>query len=258
MKAVIMAGGKGTRLSPDTLILPKPLLPIGGEPIIVHIVRRLIASGARDLYVAVGYLGGLIESYLTEFEKIPMGVRLAFVREDEPLGTAGPLALIEPGRSPVLVTNGDVLTDLDYRKVLETHRAHGAAMTVATCPRDFSTGFGTLEVDDASRVVSFREKIVRREYVNMGVYACGRPVWDHLGSGGRVDVPELVVSLLNAGERVIAHKFDGMWHDLGTPAEFAAAAGLFSDRRRGSSPAELIDAQNPETVTGAGQAKNGI
>jgi NDP-sugar pyrophosphorylase family protein len=129
MQAVILAGGKGRRLRPYTTVLPKPLMPLGDMPIIEVVLRQLAASGFDQVTVAVGYLAELLMAYCGDGSKF--GLELRYSREEEPLGTAGPLALIDGLDDTFLVMNGDVLTSLDLRGLVQQHRASGAAATTA-------------------------------------------------------------------------------------------------------------------------------
>ncbi|MGH3886960.1 MAG: nucleotidyltransferase family protein [Pseudonocardiaceae bacterium] len=227
MKAVVLAGGRGTRLSPYTLVLPKPLLPIGDRPIVEHIVRRLAAAGFLDIHFSVGYLGNLVSSYFSELTELPDGLRLSFGRETRPLGTAGPLRLVPGGPQPLLVTNGDVLTDLDYADLVAYHRRMGAVLTIATQLRETECDFGVVALGEDGRVIGFAEKPVQRHTVNMGIYVYEAPAFAYLREGAAMDVPDLVQTLLQAGERVVAYPFTGAWYDLGTPSDFERAARDF-------------------------------
>ncbi len=142
MRAVILAGGKGTRLRPYTTVLPKPLVPVGERPILELIIHQLAAAGFTRADLCVGHLGGLIRAYLTETGVVPDGVEVHYSWEDEPLGTAGALHLIERPDEPFLVMNGDILTTLDYGELLRFHRSGGAALTIATHHKDVPLALG--------------------------------------------------------------------------------------------------------------------
>lgn len=219
-----MAGGRGARLEPYTCVLPKPLLPIAGRPVIEHIVRRLAAQGFLDIHLAIGYLGNLVSCYFNDLAELPPGLRLTLSRENSPLGTAGPLRLVPGGPQPLLVTNGDVLSDLDHADLVAYHRRRRAALTIAAHLRETACQFGVLSIDDDSHVTGFREKPVQRHMVNMGVYVYDGSALDYLPENTATDVPDLVRTLLRAGERVVAYPFRGSWYDLGTPSDFQRAA----------------------------------
>lgn len=217
-----MAGGSGRRLAPLTSVLPKPLLPVNGRPVIEHIIRRLADAGFLDVHVCTGYLGELVTAYLSTLTDLPKGLRLRCIREPAPLGTAGPLRLV-PGDAPLLVTNGDVLSDMDYADLAAHHRDQGAAMTIATCVYETACDYGVVSLGEAHQVVAFEEKPVTRLTVNMGIYVVEHRVVAHLPPGRRTDVPTLVQRLLRAGEHVRAYPHAGFWYDLGTPADFERA-----------------------------------
>ncbi|MGH3783282.1 MAG: sugar phosphate nucleotidyltransferase [Pseudonocardiaceae bacterium] len=220
----MLAGGRGTRLSPYTFVLPKPLLPIGDRPIVEHIVRRLAAAGFLDIHLSVGYLGSLISSYFSDLAELPDGIRLSFARETRPLGTAGPLRLVPGDPQSLLVTNGDVLSELDYADLVTYHRRTGAALTIATQLRETACDFGVVTLGDDSRVIGFAEKPVQRHTVNMGIYVYEASALAYLREDAAMDVPDLVQTLLEAGERIVAYDFTGAWYDFGTPSDFERAA----------------------------------
>lgn len=226
-----MAGGLGTRLSPYTLALPKPLLPIRGRPVVDHIVRRLAAAGFLDVHLCTGYLGELVASYFGHLTDLPEGLELGFTRESRPLGTAGPLRMVPGGPGPLLVTNGDVLSDLDYADLVAHHRRAGAAMTVATRVRETICEYGVVAIDGEGRVIGFEEKPVTRQCVNIGVYVYEPVALTYLDDHPPTDVPDLVQRLLRAGEHVVSYPYSGPWYDLGTPADFQHAAWDFGDGR---------------------------
>ena len=227
-QAVILAGGRGTRLAPYTLVFPKPLMPLGETPILEIVLRQLARCGFADVTLAVGYLAELIESYCGDGERF--GLRLRYSREDGPLGTAGPLALIEGLDEPFLVLNGDILTTLDYGRFLDDHVASGAAATVATFQRRHTVDFGIVETD-GDRVVDYLEKPERVYSVSMGVNALSPAVLPRIARGTRLDMPELLLDLVHAGEHVRAAPFAGYWLDVGRHDDFAAAAAEFAAHR---------------------------
>ena len=156
MKAVILAGGRGTRLAPYTTILPKPLMPVGDKPILDIIIHQLRHHGFTDITLAVGYLAELLMAYFGQGERF--GVQITYSREERPLGTAGPLSLIPNLSDRFLLMNGDVLTALDYSDMLTHHQASGAIATVAVYPRDVKIDLGVVEYDDQCRLTNYTEK----------------------------------------------------------------------------------------------------
>ena len=221
---MILAGGKGTRLAPYTTVLPKPLMPIGDRAILDVLVRQLAFHGFTDLVLAVGHLAHLIRAVFGDGSG--HGVSITYHEEPEPLGTAGPLALIDPLGDTLLVLNGDVLTSLDYGQLFEVHRASGNALTIATHRRSVQSEYGVLHVEgegQLQRVVDYEEKPEVAYTVSMGVYVLERRALDSIPRGERFDIPELVHALLAAGESVGSHLFDGYWLDIGRHDDYEQA-----------------------------------
>jgi NDP-mannose synthase len=227
-KAVILAGGRGTRLAPYTMVFPKPLMPLGETPILEVIVRQLVRCGFADITLAVGHLAQLIESYFGDGERL--GVRIRYSREDTALGTAGPLAGITGLDDPFLVMNGDVLTTLDYGAFLDDHVESGAAASVATFQRTYTVDFGVVQTA-SDRVVGYVEKPTTVCRVSMGINALSPQVLKRLQPGERLDMPDLLLQLIDAGEVVRAVPFEGRWLDIGRHDDFAAAQDEFAAHR---------------------------
>jgi len=221
MRAVIFAGGLGTRLRPYTTIIPKPLVPVGDRPILELMIDRLAAAGVTRVELCVGHLGGLIQAYFSQSAKLPSDVKLDFHWEDEPLGTAGALRLVPGLDETFLAMNGDVLTDLDYRALIEAHRASGAALTIATYRKCVAIDLGVIESRD-ERVTAYREKPLLDYDVSMGIYVYEPRALAHLPEGP-CQFPELVERLLEAGEHVATFHSDAAWYDIGTPSEYERA-----------------------------------
>ena len=231
MQAVILAGGKGRRLRPYTTVLPKPLMPLGDMPIIEVVLRQLAAGGFDQVTVAVGYLAELLMAYCGDGSKF--GLSLKYSREEEPLGTAGPLALIDGLRhgDTFLVMNGDVLTTLDFGALLQRHRASGAAATIATHQRQQQINYGIIESDQESRVTAYIEKPIHRYQVSMGIYVLEPAVLDFVPRGQYLDLPDLVRQLMAAGRPVLAYPFDGYWLDIGRHDDYEQAVEEFEAMR---------------------------
>lgn len=223
MRAAIVAGGQGTRLRPYTTILPKALLPIGQRPVIEHILRRLRGAGVRTVDLCVGNLGELIRVYLTEATDLEQELELQWRWETEPLGTAGALRGLPDLSGPLLVMNGDVLTELDFHELQRAHRASGAVLTVATQERSVDIPYGVIDTTEEGRIVAYHEKPVRGYRVSMGVYVFEARALDYLPESGPCQFPDLVIDLLNAGEPVNAFHSDAPWFDIGTVSEYEAA-----------------------------------
>ncbi len=229
MQAVILAGGKGRRLRPYTTVLPKPLMPLGDMPIIEVVLRQLAAGGFDQVTVAVGYLAELLMAYCGDGSKF--GLKLSYSREEEPLGTAGPLALIDGLDDTFLVMNGDVLTSLDLRGLVQQHRASGAVATIATHQRQQQINYGIIESDDHDRVSAYIEKPTYRYQVSMGIYVLEPAVLGFIPRGQYLDLPDLVRQLMAAGRPVMAHPFDGYWLDIGRHDDYEQAVEEFEAMR---------------------------
>lgn len=219
--AVVLAGGKGTRLAPYTVVLPKPLMPLGDMPILELVLRQLRRYGFSRVVLAVGHLGQLIEAYFGDGSLLEMD--LLYAREREPLGTAGPLALIPGLDRDFLVMNGDVLTSLDLAAFLDSHSRSGAPASIATHVRTNQVDFGVVEANQEGDVVGYIEKPEHRYLVSMGVYAFSPAAVGHITPGERLDFPDLVLRLLAAGERVRSVPFEGYWLDIGRHDDLARA-----------------------------------
>jgi NDP-sugar pyrophosphorylase family protein len=226
MRAVILAGGKGTRLRPYTTVLPKPLVPVGDRPILELIIRQLARCGFTSVDLSVGHLGELVRAYLTETDAAPAEVELRYFWEDEPMGTAGALRLIDPPEEQFLVMNGDILTTLDYAELMSFHRRQGGALTIATHKKDVSLELGVIEGGDGI-VADYIEKPTLHYRVSMGIYIYTQAALEHVPDG-KFDFPDLVLALLAAGERVTTFEFDGPWFDIGTVDEHERAVAAFS------------------------------
>ena len=232
MKAVILAGGQGARLRPLTYTIPKPLLPIGEKPILEVIIDRLRDDGFEELVIAVGYRAELIETYFRDGSHL--GVNIEYVREKDPLGTAGPLSLVreaialDPGE-PLLVMNGDLLTDLKMSGFLETHRASGAELTVATREFVLQHPYGVIHVNDG-RITDIVEKPTVTDTVSAGIYAMQPEVLDIVPSGERFDIPELMNRLLAEGRHVAAHTFTEAWLAIDGHEQLEDAHRILAER----------------------------
>jgi NDP-mannose synthase len=221
MRAVILAGGMGTRLRPYTTVIPKPLVPIGDRPVLEHIIRSQINAGVEQIDLCVSHLGELILVYLASAD-IPPSIRLNFHWEDEPLGTAGALATIPDLEGTFIVMNGDVLTTIDYRELIAFHHQQEAALTVAMHGHRVNIDLGVIETDDGF-VRNYIEKPALRYQVSMGIYVYDERALSHLPDGP-CQFPELVLRLLAAGERVAAYQCDADWYDIGTVGEYERAS----------------------------------
>jgi len=218
MKAIILAGGKGTRLAPYTKILPKPLLPIGDMPILEVILRQLKHAGIQDVVLTVGHLSGLLKTFFRNGEEL--GLNITYSYEKSPLGTAGPLSLVEGLDETFVVANGDVLTTLDLSDLIRFHKEQKALTTIAMHHREVKIDYGVLEWNGHNQIVSYTEKPSIDYWVSMGVYIFEPAVLAYIPKGQYLDFPDLVKKLLAAGENVAGYRFDGYWQDLGRPDDY--------------------------------------
>ena len=225
MRAVILAGGKGTRLLPYTTVIPKPLMPVGDKPILEVIIKQLKYYGFSRVTMAVGYLAELIEAYLRDGNKY--GIKIDYSREDEPLGTIGSLGLIDGLDKTFLVMNGDLLTNLDYGKLVEFHKKNHGVATIATYNKEVKIDLGILEMDGDFRLKKYTEKPTLRYHVSMGIYVFEPEILSFIEPNGYLDFPDLVLTLMKANRKVIAFPFDGYWLDIGRHEDYVRAQEEF-------------------------------
>ena len=228
MRAVILAGGKGTRLAPYTAVLPKPLMPIGEMSILEIVIRRLAQHGIYDITLAVGYLAELLMAYCGNGEKF--GVKLGYSREEQPLGTAGPISLIPNLNETFLVMNGDLLTTIDYRAMWTYHKKRGAIATLASYCREVKIDLGVIESEDGW-VKDYIEKPTYQYAVSTGIYIFEPEVLKFMENGQRLDLPELVLRLVRAGQKVNIYNFSGYWLDIGRHDDYDTAVQEFIEHR---------------------------
>lgn len=225
MKAVILAGGKGTRLAPYTHVLPKPLMPIGEMPILEVLLWQIKRSGIDHVILTVGHLAELLKAFFQDGTQF--GLRITYSYEDLPLGTAGPLALVEGLNDTFLVANGDVLTDLDLSRLIAFHKEHKGAATIAMHRREVKIDLGVIQLDGGQDVAGYIEKPTYDYMVSMGIYVFEPRVLAHVPRGEYLDFPDLVQRLLDSEEKVVGFPFDGYWQDLGRPDDYAQATEDF-------------------------------
>jgi NDP-sugar pyrophosphorylase family protein len=236
MKAVILAGGKGTRLMPYTTILPKPLMPIGDMPILEVLLRQMKRAGIEDVVVTVGHLANLLRAFFMDGQQ--WGMNISYSYESEPLGTAGPLSLISGLDSTFIVTNGDVLTTLDLKDLLAFHKAQGGIATIAVHQRKVKINLGVVQLNGDNDIDGYIEKPTYDYTVSMGIYVFEPSVMKYISFNLYLDFPELVLKLIAAGEKVSGYRFDGYWMDLGRPDDYVQATGDFVSMRSQFLPEE--------------------
>jgi len=218
---IIMAGGKGTRLRPYTEDRPKPMLHVAGKPMLEHILLNAISEGFTSFVISLGYLGHMIESYFGSGEKL--GVSIRYIEETEPLGTAGALSLVNQRFDlPFVVTNGDVITNIQYGKLLEFHSQNQALATMAVCSHEWQNPYGVVKLDGIE-IAGFEEKPVVSSHINAGVYALSNEALSYLPKAQYCDMPTLFETLQQAGKRVVAYPMHESWIDVGRPTDLAKA-----------------------------------
>ncbi len=235
MRAVILAGGKGVRLAPLTQVIPKPLVPLGGKPILEIVLGQLRQQGFSHITLAVGYLAHLIQTYFGDGQRL--GLSIDYVHEVQPLGTAGPLANVTGLDDTFLVMNADVLTDLDYRTLVDYHRSHGGLATVSAYERQVTIDMGVIIKNGDRRIQDYVEKPSYTYLVSMGVYVFEPAILDYIRayheevpatsapgrSPGYLDFPDLVKYLLRRQQPVYFRPFQGFWLDIGRHEDYARA-----------------------------------
>lgn len=229
-KAVILAGGRGIRLYPYTSILPKPLLPIDNYPILEIVLRQLKRDGFKDIVLCVGYLASLIRAYFGDGKKF--GVRIRYSEEDSPLGTAGPMSLVEGLDDDFLLMNGDILTDLDYGDFFRSHLEHGCLATVAVCQRRVAVSLGTIKLNKERYITNYVEKPNLNYYASMGIYAFQKEILAHIKHNSFLNIPDLIKILLKKKEAVSGYLYRGLWLDIGRPEDYKTAVEIFIKKRK--------------------------
>lgn len=222
MRAVILAGGIGSRLRPYTLSLPKPLLPIGERPILEIIIRQLASHGFTYVTLAVNHQADLFSAFFGDGSK--WGIKISYSLETEALGTMGPLRLIDDLPENFLIMNGDVLTDLNYGAAFQQHLAGSRLFTIFAAARKQKIDFGVLHLDDASRLKGFEEKPELAYTVSMGIYAANRRILDRIPSGKPFGFDQLMLSFLATNDNVNVHQHQGYWLDIGRPDDYERAS----------------------------------
>ena len=210
---VIMAGGKGTRLRPHTEQCPKSMLPVGGKPMLEHIIERARGEGFQRFALAIHYLGHMIEEYFGDGRR--WQVEIEYLRESSPFGTLGAIRLLDPRPdTPFLVSNGDVLTDIRYGEILHFHSQHGAVATMAVRTHEWEHPFGVVHTQGID-IVGFEEKPIARSHINAGVYVLEPNVLDALELNEHCDMPVLFSRLQEQSARTIVYPVYEPWLDVG-------------------------------------------
>lgn len=230
MKAVILSGGKGARLAPYSKLLPKPLMPIGDKPILEILIHQMKKAGVEEVILAVGHMKETLQAYFRNGNSL--GLMIRYSVEQQPLGTIGPLSLVEGIDTPFLVTNGDLLTTYNFQALMRAHREAKAIATIAVHTKRVNIDLGVLEFNARSKeMIGYLEKPTYNFPVSMGIYAFDPSVLSYIPYNQHHDFPELVEKLIKAGERVVGYAFDGYWQDLGKPENYERAISDYSSNQ---------------------------
>lgn len=225
MMAVILAGGRGTRLEPYTIDVPKPLIPLGDVPVLEIVLCQLKAAGVTRIVLSLGHLSHFFTALVERWKRY--GVELEFVLEDRPLGTAGPIALVDSLEDNFLVMNGDLLTTLDYRALFEQHVVKDAWATIAVTGRESKVEYGVVRMTPEGELADYEEKPVIHYDVSMGINVLSRRCLEFIARGERFDIPELMLAIREAGHRVACYPSSCYWQDIGRISDLQQASKDF-------------------------------
>src|SRR4030066_659342 len=221
MKAVVLAGGKGTRLAPYTRIIPKPMMPIGDKAILEIMLHQMHKAGIDEVILTVGHLAGLMRAYFQDGSHL--GIHIQYSIEDHPLGTAGPLGLIDDLNETFMVCNGDVLTTLSMRELINFHKNNQGMATIASHQRQVHIDLGVIQVNGDHTIVGYQEKPTVEYLVSMGIYIFEPTVMQYIQKGQYLDFPDLIKILITDKKKVVAFPFNGYWEDLGRADDYEQA-----------------------------------
>lgn len=228
-RAIILAGGKGTRLRPYTVVLPKPLMPIGDYPILEVVIRQLVSHGFNHITLAVNHQAELIKAFFGDGNK--WNVKIDYSFEDKPLGTMGPLRLINDLPDNFLVMNGDILTDLNFSKFYDQHVNGQELFTISSFRRDQKIDYGVLNVDNNGNLQGFIEKPINKFEVSMGIYMINSKILSYIPYNSAYGFDDLMLAMLNEKKNINVNSFDGYWLDIGRPDDYMQAIEEFGDMK---------------------------
>jgi NDP-sugar pyrophosphorylase family protein len=226
MMAILLAGGKGTRLRPFTTTIPKPLLPLGDLPIVEVVLRQLAIAGIRRVVVTLGHMAHLFAASIGNGSRF--GLSIEYLTEETPLGTAGSLRLVGDPQEHMLVMNGDLLTTLNYLSLLQYHRSQGACATIAVHQRTVNIDYGVIERTPDGGLSRYIEKPQIPYLVSMGIYAISRSALAFIPPCEKYDMPQLMQALRDAGQRVSCYQSDCYWQDIGRFDDYERASTDFT------------------------------
>ncbi len=231
MKAIILAGGKGTRLVPYTTVFPKPLMPIDGMPILEVIIRQLAHFRIKEMVFAVSQQSEpLLSAYFGNGKRY--GVKIHYSKEEKPLGTAGPLSIIPHLPETFLVMNGDILTTLNYQKLIQYHRQHRGIVTIAMSQKKVPLELGIMDFNRAHQLTRYVEKPILSYSVSMGIYVFEKKALEWIPSQKYLDFPELIQKLIKQKARVVCYPSDDFWLDIGRHEDYEEAQKKFQEMRK--------------------------
>jgi NDP-sugar pyrophosphorylase family protein len=229
VRVVILAGGKGTRLKPYTKVVPKPLMPIGDMPILEVVLRQLKSFGFEKITLSVSHLADLIRAFFADGSQL--GLDITYCVEDKPLGTAGSLSIVNDLTDSFLVMNGDLLTTLDYARMVQKHLDCKPVATIGVFPRVVQIDFGVLEIAPTNELLDYKEKPTFEYVVSMGVNVFNKSVLEFIPQDQYLDMPTLIMNLKNAGKSVLAYNSDCEWLDIGRADDYEMAIRAFEEGR---------------------------
>lgn len=228
-RAVILAGGKGTRLRPYTIVLPKPLMPIGDYPILEVIVKQLVFYKFTHITMAVNHQADLIKTFFGDGSK--WGIKIDYSLENKPLSTMAPLKLIKDLPDNFLVMNGDILTDLNYEAFFNIHIKSKNIFTISSYQREIKSEFGVLEIDQENTLVGFKEKPISKYDVSMGIYMVSKEAISFIPENTFYGFDHLMLDLIKNKQKAKIQKFEGYWLDIGRPDDYETAIDIFENEK---------------------------
>jgi len=230
IQAVILAGGKGSRLRPYTTVLPKPLVPLDDYPIAEIIIRQFKAYGIKNIVISTGHLAELIEAYFGDGHR--WGVHIQYVREDKPLGTAGAIKLVKNLADHFIMINGDTLTDLNYKNLLTFHKKSKSIATMTVKERVVKTDFGVIELGKKNILSKYIEKPEHKSFVSIGVNVLNKASLQYIKANESIGLPELMKKMKRGGETISCYKTKALWLDLGRPEDLQTAQDLWQNNKK--------------------------
>ncbi len=231
MMAIILAGGEGTRLKPYTMIIPKPLLPIGDMPILEVILQQLADAGVSRVVITLRHMMHLFAPIIGDGSR--WGLQVEYCFEDEPLGTAGSIRMVKDLDEDFLVMNGDLLTTLDYSELFQTHLSGKAWGTIALHKREVKIDYGIVKTTEDGLLSEYIEKPTHYDYVSMGIYVLSRNCLEFIPESGKFDMPQLMMTMQRAGKTIVCYKTNCYWQDIGRFDDYQKASEDFlSDSSR--------------------------